>query len=162
MVRKLLVLLLLAAFAAVGLWLTAAGLGAVREAWQSDRWPSAEGFVISSTVDRQASTVRHSNSQSYTPRILYAYVVKGETFNGQTIAPGRMWGSASAGGVVGMFPVGSRPPVYYSPDDPKEAMLVPGLHAANFSQLFAGLFFLVLPVVLAFLFLRQLQGRAAP
>jgi hypothetical protein len=137
-IKNVILSLFLIVFGAGGVWLVATGAGEAREAWASSGWPSTPGTVLSAEVQTHTSVARHGSGTSYTPRISYSYAVNGEAFTGTTIAPGRMWATKSAYTAVRMFPAGSEPPVYYAPGDPKEAVLVPGLHVANLAKMFFG------------------------
>jgi hypothetical protein len=70
----------------------------------------------------------------------YTYVVAGTTRIGSVITPGRYWSNQSAQDAMLKYPQGSRPLVFYSPDDPSRTLLVPGLHFQNFWIFFVGLF----------------------
>jgi hypothetical protein len=148
-VKNTLLFIILAVFSAGGAWLITTGASEAWEAQESGNWPSTPGTVLSATVHTQASTARHGSGTSYTPRISYSYSVNGEMFTGTTIAPGRMWGSKSAYAAVRMFPAGSQTPVYYSPGDPKEAVLVPGLRVANLGKMLFGFVPLAFVVIFA-------------
>jgi hypothetical protein len=148
-IKNVLVSILLAVFGVFGVWQVVTGAGEAREAWESSGWPTAPGTVLSAVVHTSTSAARHGSGTSYTPQISYSYRVNGETFTGTTIAPGRMWATKSAYAAVRMFPTGSQPPVYYAPGDPKEAVLVPGLRAANLAKLLFGFVPLTFVVIFA-------------
>ena len=146
-IKKVLLSILLAVFGTFGTWLIVRGLGDVSEAAESSGWPTTPGTVLSAEVHTQTSSARHSNSTSYAPVISYSYAVNGENFVGTAITPGRMWGSSSAYAAVRRFSAGSHPAVYYSPAQPGQAVLIPGLHFYNFAPFLCGLLAFTFPAV---------------
>jgi hypothetical protein len=131
----------------IGLWQTSVGVGDLIEASRSAQWPSVPGKVLGSVVNSSNTGARRSNSRSYTPVITYSYAVNGQALTGTEITPGQLWGYASAYAAVDKFAQGTTPPIYYSPDDPKTAVLEPGLSVANFGYLLVGLLFVVFGAV---------------
>jgi hypothetical protein len=128
-----------------------AGLDNITEASQSARWPVTTAKILSSRVVRSGSTVRHSNGVSYSPAITYSYSVNGQSFMGGEITPGRIWGSASSDAIVQAFPAGSQPQIAYSPADPRQALLVPGLHPYNFTRFGFGIIILTVAFLIILL-----------
>jgi hypothetical protein len=122
----------------LGIWLVKGGLGDVIEAAQSPGWPTTTGFITHSTLLSSTSHGRRS-STSYQPEITYTYTVSGAEHAGTVITPGRHWTFSSSREAVQLFPQGSRPTVSYSRSNAADAILQPGLHAANFTQLVLGL-----------------------
>jgi hypothetical protein len=90
-------------------------------AWSSEHWPTAQGSVLSSSVE----TLRSKRSVTFRPHVRYSYSVGSERYTSDTIA----FGSTDAGDsrdakeYVSRFPAGSSVSLHYSPDDPSVACL---------------------------------------
>lgn len=88
----------------------------------SRRWPSVQGRILQSTLDRHS---RSGSGYSYTPRIRYAYVVDRQEYESSQI---NFWGVVGgsewiARRTTARYPEGARVPVYYNPEGPSEAVL---------------------------------------
>jgi hypothetical protein len=82
----------------------------------SQGWPSAQGKVLSSSVE----TVRSKRSVSFRPRVRYSYSVAGASHASEslTFSGGALGGGfADADAFVRRFPVGTEVTVHYSPED---------------------------------------------
>lgn len=106
-----------------------AGWSIVRQQMALD-FPTIQGTIISSKIELQ----HDEDGTAYRPEISYGYVVAGRRFTCDrysycTWMPSRL---AKAGEIVGRHPPGSRVVVYYNPTDPADAVLRPGLVAADF------------------------------
>jgi hypothetical protein len=91
----------------------------------SGRWPTARGTIESSEVQ----ATRSGGGTAYTPKVVYAYEVRGAHFHGT-----RIWRTEfspppdQAQRIVSEFPVGSRVQVYFDPSAPDQSLLRPGLN----------------------------------
>jgi hypothetical protein len=114
-------------------WLVSVGVRDARKAWQSSSWPTTTGTVVSAT---ESSGKRGGGT---IPHIAYTYSVTKVMYTGTSITPGRVWGSGATDTAMLAFQPGSHPRVYYSPSDPREAVLMPGLHLRNLAYVMFGL-----------------------
>jgi len=99
----------------------------IRKGEQTRRWPSTLGVIEASTV--QTSQDAEGNTL-YSPYVLYRYEVNGQVFHADAITIGssvessfRSWAERT----VRRYPKGKQVKVYYSPEDPKQAVLEPGV-----------------------------------
>src|SRR5207248_3233626 len=102
------------------------GFVSTREDRASLTWPSVEGIV-------RTSTIEYTGDGQPTPRVTYAYVVKGVAYTSDRYAPSSGMSRADAKQVVAAHTPGARVTVYYNPTSPAQAVLVPGY---NTSQVF--------------------------
>ncbi len=90
----------------------------------SKRWPQTQGRISDSHV----SVGESDGCRMYTPEIEYSYVVEGVSHRGthihywQASASSRKWADRS----IARYPTGACVPVFYDPQKPSEAVLVPG------------------------------------
>ena len=107
------------------------GVANTLRAQASASWPSVEGAVIRTTIDRESSrtgTSGSSTSTTWRPVVTYEYSVGATKHEGQRISYGEYATSerSDAEAVVGKYPAGTRVQVHYRPDDPRQAVLEPG------------------------------------
>ena len=136
-------------FVVVGLVIMGFGFNYLSRASESESWPSVEGVVISSEV----VTHRHDDGdRSYSPEILYDYVVNGETLSGNWINFGDGSGdgstslSAPARRYVNKYRAGKTVKVYYNVEDPSEAVLEPGVDLSTWTFPLLGAFIALLGI----------------
>lgn len=85
----------------------------------SERWPTTEGTVVSSSVE----TLHNKRSTRFHPEVRYAYAVGGHTYEADTIA----FGGNDTGAITDAqrlthkYASGTKLPVHYEPDDPTVA-----------------------------------------
>jgi hypothetical protein len=141
-------LVLLTCFAAgVFVWL------AVNIRWgkQSEWWPDTEGTVLTSRTRRQGGDV---HSRQYLVDVRYEYEVGGQVYTSgrRTFGRKHITGWQSAHDVADEYPSGATVRVYYHPDNPKLAVLEPGIVWDN-------AVLMVVCVIALFFGLRSLLGR---
>ncbi|HZI10630.1 MAG TPA: DUF3592 domain-containing protein [Myxococcus sp.] len=104
------------------------GSGLVRQARSAD-WPSVPGTILRSEVE----TSRGSKSTTYGLKVLYAWSVGGERYEGTRyhVNAWRSGDRAHGEALVERFPAGATVPVYYLPEKPSEAVLMPGVQGAE-------------------------------
>jgi hypothetical protein len=110
------------------------GAGLVRQARSAD-WPSVPGTILQSEVE----TSRGSKSTTYGLKVLYAWSVGGQRYEGTRyrVNAWRSGDRAHGEALVKRFPAGATVPVYYLPEKPSEAVLMPGVQGAElFTLLF--------------------------
>jgi hypothetical protein len=120
----------------------AAGVSQVASASASTGWTQTQGHIITSEVKFSEQHSSNEQSISYTANIVYEYTVSDKAYTSKQIKFGVDNASANtAQQLVNKYPVGSTVPVYYAPNDPRTAVLEPGVTAGSFGMLaFAGIF----------------------
>jgi hypothetical protein len=105
-------------------------LATVRHVGTMRRWPTADGVVVESRVERALTRYtqgsRQVNTPFYIPRVIYRFTVEGVAIQGDQ--HGRMTSSttpAHAEKLVARFPVGARVVVHYDPNEPTTAIVGP-------------------------------------
>ncbi len=112
----------------------------------SKNWPTVDGMIIKSEIEQQTSTTgegaeKKTEVRSY-PKIAYQYQVGGKDFECTKISFVSPSGNASQ--LVSRYPKGKTVRVYFNPDKPKQAVLVPGGTELNIvPYFFAGAFILI-------------------
>jgi len=110
----------------------------------STEWPSVQGEIIKSFVDRKEShdsDGRHSTT--YHAEIQYNYSVDNSDFTGDRVAYGDYGSSdpSHAREVVSRYPTGRKVAVYYMPGKPAESLLETGIKGQSFFLPIFGLVF---------------------
>ena len=100
------------------------------DATESNAWPTVRGVVlassISSTLDNGGSG---GNKRSFTPVVSYRYDVDGQSYDSDRVhfdALRRYSDQEEVQAVIDQYPAGDEVLVYYAPDDPANAVLMPG------------------------------------
>ncbi len=107
----------------VGVAILAFGFNDVQQAWVSRSWPHVQGTVVSYSVEQRKSTDSDNRVKTYYyPHIVYRYQVNEQNYSGNRIAFGDAGGNSPGYGYFQEQNV----TVYYSPDDPSQAVLRPG------------------------------------
>ena len=110
---------------------------------ESKDWPTVDGMIIKSEIEQQTVTTEKDGKKktevtSY-PKIAYQYRIDGQNYECKKIS--FLSTSGSANQIVSKYPKGKTVRVYYNPDKPKQAVLVPGHPGLNVvSFFFAGVF----------------------
>lgn len=113
----------------------------------SATWPATEGEVIESHLDRHRSRKKKT---TYSATVIYRYEVDGADFEGDEVWAGQYSSSSRSGmqKIVSQYPVGANVSVYYSPDDPAEAVLQPGAFTSSYLVFGAGMLFVVVGCIM--------------
>lgn len=132
-------------FIAVGLIIALFSYNAYATRMASKTWPTANGVIIQSEIEAHTSTSSEDpeKEETFTSalKIAYEYRVDGNRFKGTKIALSSPSGNAQQ--LVARYPKGKSLPVYYNPDKPQQAVLVPGGPGFNaVPYFFAGTFLL--------------------
>ncbi len=117
-------------FVVVGASVAFFGIRGLIRAKDSVDWPSTQGTVVESSVERQRSSgSKGRSSTTYHAEILYEFTVEGTTFNGDRVAYGDFGSSnpSHARSIVNRYPQGKNVSVYYMLGSPEECLLEPGL-----------------------------------
>jgi hypothetical protein len=127
-------------FLAVGVGLVTSTRRVMKRSRASLSWPTVQGTVRASDV----LTRFHDHTRYDRASVLYQYVVGGTTYWSDTVslAAVELGGTMQqACETVNRHAVGSEVRVYYDPDDPEAAVLVPGTAAYSGMALGLGIFF---------------------
>lgn len=117
------------------------GFRSMGRAKASLEWPSVNGVVASSEIDKK----RGDNGTTYSAEILYDYEVGGVTYSSNRVGYGDFGSSdpSWARKVVNRYPQGKEVTVYYMPDKPEESTLEKGVHKKTYLlPAFGSVFFL--------------------
>ena len=139
---------------AVGLVLFYLFIKTIRYAITSKKWPVVQGEIISSRMAE--------DNEGYYPKISFSYNVLGIDYVSTTINPNELVARSIVGKKAAerknkTLSIGTPVKVYYKPDDPKKAVIEPGVTIGSFFFLvIAGMFFIGLliftPIGLFFTF----------
>jgi hypothetical protein len=119
------------AIIAGGIYLLSLGIADVIKASASSGWPSVSGRVTHSLPPR-GSAIFVSRSDS---DFAYTFAVNGRSYVGHTIYPHILWRWPAAMATANTYPPGLAVTVHYSPKDPANSCLVPGMRAAAFQRI---------------------------
>ena len=137
-------------FLAVGIVIAVFSYNGYRTSLASKSWPSATGSIIQSEIEQQTSTSGEGANKKSTvkeyPKIAYQYHIDGHRYKSAKISFLSSIGSARQ--VVSRYPQGKTVPVYYNPDRPEQAVLVPGSPGFNYVPYFFSGFFIFFGVAL--------------
>jgi len=106
------------------------GIQTIQQALATNEWPSTSGIIVESRLERSAGT--HA---SYSPIIRYSYVVNGISYQNSRIDFGLFWGRQSSQQIIHAYAPGEKIPVYFSPENPQQAVLLNGLQTGSFQRL---------------------------
>lgn len=112
-------------FVIVGLVLVGNGIRLVTHGLRAEHWPVTVGTVQSGGI----KSISDEDGTTYSAEVTYLYEVAGTKYTNDEAAMEGMSASQSyAEGVLKQYPVGKKICVYYSPGNPAEAVLEPGIH----------------------------------
>ena len=102
-------------------------------------WIKTTAKINVSGIRRTTATSRESSENGflpfYVPDIKYTYTVNETRLQGNKIKISEGWGSFSAAKfqkILAQFPQGASVPIWYNPKKPGEAVLMQGMHRADF------------------------------
>jgi hypothetical protein len=145
-------------FFAVGAGLSYWGWTILQNAQASANWPSVQGQVTSSEVERSTD----SEGTSYLPQVDYAYTVNDVRYSGERVNFGQNSYSSRRGAeeVVARYPAGQTVAVYYDPVEPESAVLEPGVSSGSYIVLSIGGCFVLISLILApIMMIAALRGK---
>lgn len=144
-------------FALAGAAASIFGVRGVLRAKVSMDWPTTQGKILESSVERKThrktgSGTISKTSNSYHANISYEYNVDGTAFRGKRVAYGDhgRGKSSYARDIVKRYPKGKSVTVHYMPGNPKESLLEPGLQLQAFGWPVIGAILLLVAGALAF------------
>lgn len=140
----------------LGVYLRARAVAQVQRSW-----PTTFGNVLDcKLIPRSSRSTRTGvSSPRYRVKVRYSYQVDGRRFTGDRISSAmnkRVMGTVAAMELVDRFEKGKRVRVHYSPRDPAQSCLDPGL--GDGSRLFAGVLFILLASGLGWLLFIGFDG----
>lgn len=121
----------------------------LKYAYESKSWPSATGTIIKSEVD---SWMKDGKSQ-YEARINYSYEINGKKYNSTKISTSGSYSGSNmtkAKEFVAAYPNGKTVDVFYDPEVPDSAALIPGPRLSDFALAGVPLIFLVIGLLVLF------------
>ena len=145
----------------------------------SSSWPTTEGEVLTSVVEKKRSrskrkknkairipspikisTSKPTESYSYEALVSYSYSVAGDDYVGKRLAFGAITegGQGRAEAICERYPVGSQVKVYYDPDDAESATLEVGIQGQVFFIPGLGAVFLLVGALI--LVIRRMRSAA--
>ena len=135
-------------FGLIGGGLSFWGWTILQDARASASWPTAEGIVNSSEVDRSTDG---EGGTSYSPEISYQYLVNDLNYTNNTIKFGENSYSSrrKAEEIAAAYPVGRQVAVYYDPLEPDKSVLEPGVTAGSYIVLGIGVLFIGIALIVA-------------
>lgn len=134
-------------FLIIGLGVAAWGVMEVKKGKASLEWPTVDGKITHSEVDRHRETHRSNNSTrretKYSADIRYTYVYEGSSYNGKRVAFGgtRKGSRSKANRIADQYPAGKTVQVYVDPLTPSTACLQPGVGGTAYIPLGIGVVF---------------------
>lgn len=129
------------AFLAAGFTYLASGLHLVHKANASRRWPSVDGVIASSTLEK----VKGEDEDAFRrPNIGYSFSVDGESYYSAHLAfpSGGSERLKKANKIVEKYPVGKAVRVFYNPANPWESVLEPGEYSRTWDNVAVAIVFL--------------------
>ena len=108
-----------------GIWAITLSIDHYRMTMASGSWPAVEGEVVLSQIREEINYGTLSRKKS--PEIRYEYTVDGNRYSSRTIK----FGVQPSHEIVSRYPENHKIKVYYNPDNPKQAVLIPGRSLAG-------------------------------
>ena len=121
----------------------------LKYAYESKSWPTTVGTITKSAVD---SWIKDGNSQ-YEAQVNYSYKVEGEMYNSSKIITSGSYSGSSmtkAKEIVAEYPLGKVVDVFYDPEVPDSAALIPGVRAGDVALAGGMLLFAVIGLLVIF------------
>jgi flagellar basal body-associated protein FliL len=146
--------------AAVGLLVTGGGGYFAYRSWQSKSWPTAEGQIIESRVEREKSVGDSIDEQQYKAVVRYNFTVEGAEYTCDRVAFGVGTSNhrSDAKKIINEYPVRRTVTVHYSPEDPNDAVLDAGMGGFAIIILIVGPIILLIGVVG---FIAEFRGKVS-
>lgn len=139
---------LISLFLVAGAVFTGFGIHGLALGFASRSWPSTEGQITQSKVERRTPPMNERirfGSPAYFAVVTYEFTVDGATYKADRVASADIgWGEAHARRIAERYPKGSDVRVYYMPENPSTCLLEPGFQGQAFISPSIGLFVLLL------------------
>lgn len=128
------------------------GLANTLEARASRNWPSVEGAILRSSVERELTRASGGSAAGslWRPVVAYEYAVGGTRYEGDRVAFGEYatGEAADAEAVAARYPAGASVQIHYDPEVPGQAVLEPGTAGLPWFFLGLGAVFLAVGLLL--------------
>jgi len=121
----------------------------IKYAYESKSWPVTGGTIMKSEVD---SWIKDGKSQ-YAALIKYTYLVDGEEYSSYKIGVNNSSSNSNmsaAKTLVEEYPVGKTVDVFYDPEVPDSAALIPGVRAGDVALAGGMLLFAIIGLLVLF------------
>ncbi|RLB87914.1 MAG: hypothetical protein DRH26_14630 [Deltaproteobacteria bacterium] len=149
-------------FPLAGIFVLYFGVNALLKGYESRKWPTVNGQISNSYIDRRDETSNGRSSISYAAILGYEYRVNGKNYYCDTIRFGKSkYASRKRSKTLKyleLYPMGKPVTVYYDPVDPHTAVLKTGISGGALLLITVGFFFILVGVI-SFLSLRNQRGR---
>ncbi len=149
---SLILLLIGTVFTAIGLVVGLVfGKPLLDKAKASEEWPQTQGEILKSELRDS----RGSDGTMYAAHVAYRYALDGGEFESSRIWFGGDYSTSDRSEmleVVRKYPMGTGVPVYYSPDNPAESVLIPGAYTSSYVLYLIGMLFLIIGGLLLLIF----------
>jgi len=128
-------------FVAAGIAVLIYGIGLVRDARNSGRWPSVDGRISGA---EPLVVGREKSQRTYAPNVTYSYVVGGKSYESSrlTLVPRNYSTLSGVQAVLAQYPVGGTVKVFHDPSDPSNCVLVNTSTGTEWAYPIAGVIFL--------------------
>ena len=136
-------------FLAVGIVIALFSYSSYRASVASESWPTATGRIVRSEIEKQTRTSGEGADKKNTlkeyPKVSYQYQLEGKTYTSDNIS---FVSTGHARQVVSRYPAGKSVSVSYNPDNPEQAVLIPGRKKFDYVPYFFSGFFVFFGVAL--------------
>ena len=143
-------------FIGVGVGFSIYGYHVLQNAKASVKWPTAKGIItVSKVVKSESTTGTGTNKRrtvSYHAKIHFKYSVNGKSYTSNNVTFGQS--TKAAGKIVNHYPTGKKVSVFYNPENPKVAVLEPGISTASYLFLGFGILFALIGLIFLIRFAR--------
>ena len=115
------------------------------------KWLSIEGKINKSKLEITNQDIGNDMSVSHKANIEYQYVISENTYYSERVFIGdyiRRNFFRSVEPIVDKYAKDKKVLVYYNPNNPKRSVLETGIHFVIYRELFVGIFFVVLSIVM--------------
>jgi hypothetical protein len=149
-----LVLGMVALITLTGVGITLYGVRQIYGGYQSRSWPTVDGVVTASGVQRMfdpasAASDDDTPDWTHTARVEYRYTVGSGEFTASRVEMNDAGTSnaSRAAALAKQYPAGAKVTVYYDPGDPSRAVLQPGIARNSVLLVVVGCMFALVPTV---------------
>jgi hypothetical protein len=155
-------IILTIAFLLAGIVILYFGLDALLKGYESQKWPTVNGQISNSYIDRRNETHNGRSSISYVAILGYKYRVNGKNYYCDKIIIGKSKYSSQKRSktlkYLELYPTGKPVMVYYDPGDPHNAVLKSRISGGALLLIVFGFLFILVGVI-SFLTLRRQRRR---
>jgi len=146
-------------FGFLGLVFTLFGSYEVYKGMKTSSWPSVDGTILSSSMEKTSRRVKRTNGSSgrktsYHLNVAYAYEVNQQKYENDRFSYGtesyRKLSKAKE--ALARYPKGKRVPVFYDPDNPSHSVLTRGTGTSWIAIVLGGLGLLLAFLILLYVF----------